>query len=89
MDPDRLMIAARRAFRAENPDVSEVEACAHVGDVYDAVNALMDRYGSIEPRTMPTSPPALHLSGACTAVSACCRVTGFLIGQTDCLRQVR
>src|SRR4051794_21147724 len=58
MDPGRFMGAARRAFRAENPEVSEAEAGAHVGDVYDAVNALMDRYGSI------ASDPADRAAGA-------------------------
>jgi len=88
MDPERLMIAARRAFRAENPEVSESEACAHVGDVYDAVNALIDRYGSIasdHADVAAGATPQRRMHGG----SACFRATGFLIGQTDCLRQVR
>ena len=47
MDPDRFLAAARRAYRADDPDLTEDDAVAFVADVYDAVCALLDRYGSL------------------------------------------
>jgi hypothetical protein len=46
-DPDRLLAAARQAYRADNPDADEQDAVQAVADVYDAVYVLRDRYGSI------------------------------------------
>jgi hypothetical protein len=47
MDPDRFIAAARRAYLADKPDLTEDDALAYVADVYDAVFALLDRYGSL------------------------------------------
>jgi hypothetical protein len=47
MDPRRFLGAARRAYRAGDPEVTEDEAVQAVSDVYDAVDALIDRYGSV------------------------------------------
>jgi hypothetical protein len=47
MDPDRFLAAARRAYRSDNSDLTEDDAVAFVVDVYDAVSALLDRYGSL------------------------------------------
>ncbi|MFB9446963.1 hypothetical protein Dvina_25450 [Dactylosporangium vinaceum] len=47
MDPDRFMAAARRAYLAGEPDRTEGDAVAAVADVYDAVFALVGRYGSL------------------------------------------
>lgn len=47
VDPDRFLAAARRAYLAENEGVSEQGTRAAVADVYDAVSALIDRYGSL------------------------------------------
>src|SRR5690348_1489501 len=66
MDPDRFMAAARRAFQAENPEIAEADIAAHVADVYDAVNALMDRYGSIASEHAEVAggaTPRRHMSG--------------------------
>jgi hypothetical protein len=47
VDPDRFLATARRAYLAENEGVSDQDARAAVADVYDAVCALIDRYGSL------------------------------------------
>jgi hypothetical protein len=46
-DPERFLNAARRAYRAENPDASVEQAVTAVADVYDAVHSLIERYGSL------------------------------------------
>jgi hypothetical protein len=46
-DPDRFLVAARRAYRADYPDADERDAVQAVADVYDAVYVLRERYGSI------------------------------------------
>ncbi|MBF8188542.1 hypothetical protein ITP53_23005 [Nonomuraea sp. K274] len=57
VDPDRFMAAARQAYRAANPGLTEAEAAEAVVDVYDAVHALLDRDGRLVPdgpeRTRP------------------------------------
>lgn len=47
MDPQRFLAAARRAYRAQDPAASDVEAAAAVTDVYDAVDALINQYGRL------------------------------------------
>jgi hypothetical protein len=47
VDPDRFLAVARRAYRAQDPQITEDEADAAVADVYDAVYALIDQYGSL------------------------------------------
>ncbi|GAA4591117.1 hypothetical protein BJY16_000167 [Actinoplanes octamycinicus] len=43
VDPERFLAAARRAHLADHPDADP----ADIADVYDAVHALLDRYGSL------------------------------------------
>ncbi|MBB4697944.1 hypothetical protein [Paractinoplanes abujensis] len=47
IDPDRFLAAARRAYRTDNPDADVREAETVIADVYDAVSALIERYGSL------------------------------------------
>src|SRR5262245_51263015 len=47
MDPDRFLAAARRAYRADYPELTKEEAATFVVNVFDAVHALLDRYGSL------------------------------------------
>lgn len=47
MDPERFMAAARRAYRADDPQITEDQAAAQVSNVHEAVFALMDRYGAL------------------------------------------
>ena len=47
VDPDRFLAAARHAYRAQDPQITEDEAIAAVTDVYDAAYALIDQYGSL------------------------------------------
>ena len=47
MDPDRFLAAARRAYLADDPELTEEDAATFVADVYDAVSALLDRYGAL------------------------------------------
>jgi hypothetical protein len=44
MDPERFLAAARRAYRTDHPGA---DADVEVAGVYDAVAALLDRYGSV------------------------------------------
>jgi hypothetical protein len=68
VDPQQFLAAARRAYRELDPDITEEAAAEAVVSVYDAVHALLDRYGSWR-RIIPTSQPALPRSAICTAVS--------------------
>lgn len=62
VDPDRFLAAARAAFRELHPDASEAAATEAVGDVHDAMFALLERAGPAEttgPRIWPSpgDPP--------------------------------
>jgi hypothetical protein len=66
MDPARFMVAARRAFQKQNPACTDDEATLHVADVYSAVHALIDQYGSIaseHPDVAAGATERRHLSG--------------------------
>lgn len=41
-DPGRFLATARRAYHDLNPDLHEAEVAETIGDVYDAVYALLD-----------------------------------------------
>jgi hypothetical protein len=41
-DPDRFLAAARRAYHDLNPDLREADVAEAIGDVHDAVFALLD-----------------------------------------------
>ncbi|MFJ9519965.1 hypothetical protein ACIRPK_17110 [Kitasatospora sp. NPDC101801] len=47
VDPERLVTAARAALRETDPEMTEERAAEFIGDVYDAVWALMDRFGRL------------------------------------------
>lgn len=47
VDPAKLLAAARQALRDLRPDLTDAEAAAAIGDVYDAVHALLDRDGQL------------------------------------------
>jgi hypothetical protein len=47
VDPDKFLAAARQALRDLDPDLTEAQATAAIGDVYDAVHALLDRDGEL------------------------------------------
>jgi hypothetical protein len=46
-DPQRFLAAARRAYRVQDPAVTEEQAARAVTDVYDAVDALITQYGAL------------------------------------------
>jgi len=65
MDPDRFLAAARRAYRAQDPQITEDDAIEAVTDVYDAAYALIDQYGSLasehpEVAAGATERPRMH-----------------------------
>jgi hypothetical protein len=70
-DPDRFLAAARRAYRADNPDADARRAETAVADVYDAVSALIERYGS-QASDHPDVAAGASPDRSCTAASACC-----------------
>jgi hypothetical protein len=47
VDPERFIAAARAAYREADPEATEERAVEVVRDVYDAVWALMDRFGRL------------------------------------------
>ncbi|WP_380280894.1 hypothetical protein [Kitasatospora purpeofusca] len=47
VDPERFLASARAAYREECPDATEEQAAEVVRDVYDAVWALVDRFGRL------------------------------------------
>ncbi|MFE6865033.1 hypothetical protein ACFVFS_00585 [Kitasatospora sp. NPDC057692] len=47
VDPERFIAAARAACREDSPEISEERAAELIGDVYDAVWALIDRFGRL------------------------------------------
>jgi hypothetical protein len=47
VDPDRFLVAARKALRDVNPSLTEVQAVNELVDVTDAVYALLDRDGQL------------------------------------------
>ncbi|MGI5233693.1 hypothetical protein [Actinoallomurus sp. CA-142502] len=53
VDPERFLASAREAFRELNglPEDSAVE---EISDVFDAVHALLDRFGRLVPDAAPT-----------------------------------
>jgi hypothetical protein len=66
MDPQRFLAAAREACRTEDPDLTEDEVIQAVADVYDAVQALVDRYGSVaseHPDVAAGATPQQHMHG--------------------------
>jgi hypothetical protein len=44
-DPDRFLAAARRAYHDLHPDLCEADVAEAIGDVHDAVFALLDHEG--------------------------------------------
>jgi hypothetical protein len=66
VDPQRFLASARHAYRADNPDAGEEESVRAVADVYDAVYALIDRYGSLaseDPAVAAGATPRRQMSG--------------------------
>ncbi|MFJ9695660.1 hypothetical protein [Kitasatospora sp. NPDC101183] len=55
-DPERLLAAARAAFRELHPDIPDADVPAHVADVHDAVFALLERFGRLADGTDGLSP---------------------------------
>jgi hypothetical protein len=47
VNPQQFLAAARRACRELDPDITEEAAAEAVVTVYDAVHALLDRYGEL------------------------------------------
>jgi hypothetical protein len=87
MDPHRLLAAARRAYRADNPDADEQDACRP----WPTCTARWTRCESGTGRwrrSIPTWPAGRRRGGGCTAVAACYPVTVSRTGRTGCLRQV-
>lgn len=54
VDPERFLAAARAAFR-ESHRLPQDAVVTEIADVYDAVHALLDRFG----RLTPDAPPGL------------------------------
>jgi hypothetical protein len=66
VDPERFMAAARQACKADNPGITDAGLAALVADVYDAVGALIDRYGSLaseDPDVAAGATPRRHVHG--------------------------
>ncbi|MFB6893243.1 hypothetical protein ACFCX4_28460 [Kitasatospora sp. NPDC056327] len=53
VDPDRFVAAARAAYREAFPTISEERAAEEIRDVYDAVWAMVDRFGRLAPDAEP------------------------------------
>ncbi|WP_042401353.1 hypothetical protein [Streptacidiphilus carbonis] len=47
VDPERFVASARRAYREASPEITEERATEDIRDVYDAVLALLDRFGRL------------------------------------------
>jgi hypothetical protein len=59
VDPDRFLVAARRAVQDLDSGLTEAQAAAAVTDVCDAVFVLLDRKGDLAPdRTGLRQEPA-------------------------------
>ncbi|GAA1937970.1 hypothetical protein GCM10009738_08670 [Kitasatospora viridis] len=59
VDPERFVASARAAYREASPDITEERAAEDIRDVYDAVWALLDRFG----RLAADAPASAGLSG--------------------------
>ena len=57
VDPDRFLSAARAACRELNPELTEAQAAAEVVDVYDAVQALLERDGQLVGEDLTSGVP--------------------------------
>ncbi|MGO4760875.1 hypothetical protein AB4212_71615, partial [Streptomyces sp. 2MCAF27] len=47
VDPARFVASARAAYREASPEITEERAAEEIRDVYDAVWALLDRFGRL------------------------------------------
>ncbi|MEU6313325.1 hypothetical protein [Streptomyces sp. NPDC047014] len=47
VDPERFVASARAAYREASPEITEERATEDIRDVYDAVWALLDRFGRL------------------------------------------
>ncbi|MFD0568408.1 hypothetical protein ACFQ0T_02875 [Kitasatospora gansuensis] len=58
VDPERFVASARAAYRETSPEITEERAAEHIRNVYDAVWALVDRFGRLaaDARHPPGSP---------------------------------
>jgi hypothetical protein len=66
VDPQRFLAAARRAYREMDADVTEEAAAEAVVSVYDAVHALLDRYGELasdDPEVATGATAVRHMHG--------------------------
>ncbi|MFF7993434.1 hypothetical protein ACFZDG_27035 [Kitasatospora xanthocidica] len=47
VDPERFVASARAAYREASPEITEERAAEDIRDVYEAVWALLDRFGRL------------------------------------------
>lgn len=59
VDPERFVASARAAYREAFPEITEERAAEDIRDVYDAVWALLERFG----RLTPDAPGSAGLPG--------------------------
>ncbi|WP_406096925.1 hypothetical protein [Kitasatospora purpeofusca] len=59
VDPERFVASARAAYREAFPEITEERAAEEIRDVYDAVWALLDRFG----RLVADAPASAGLPG--------------------------